>query len=105
MAKETTTEPGAETASGNMTLAQLGARLAKGKQASSAPNPATATAETATPETSSEQAETGEAQTDLSHPETEDSAALAAEATAEETDAGPDGEVEPGVTGDDAEGA
>jgi len=92
MAKETeTTEPAADaTASSNMTLAQLGERMAKGRKAPSASKPAPAAAETATPETSSEQAESGEAKPDLSHPETDDSAALAAEATAEQTDAGPD---------------
>lgn len=91
MAKEATTEPGADAAvaSGNMTLAQLGVRMTKGRKTASAPKPATAAAETATPETSSEQADPGAAQTDLSHPETEDSAALAAEATAEETNAEP----------------
>ena len=92
--KTATTEPAADaaaTSSSNLTLAQLGERMTKGRKAASAPKPAPAAAETATPETSSEQADAGEAKTDLSHPETEDSAALAAEAAAgEEQASGPE---------------
>lgn len=100
--------------SANLTLAQLGQRMSKGRKASSGAKTATAKAtagKSAATATSSEQAEAGEATTDLSQTETEDSAALAGEATGAESpdDAGADadagGEELATPTTDESEGA
>lgn len=94
-APEPTTEQPAKSA--NMTLAQLGERMSKGRKALSPAKPAKAPEATATPTTSSEQADDGEAEVDLSNLETDSSAALADDASAEEVAPkakSPEGDVE-----------
>jgi len=99
----TTATDATEAASGNITLAELGKRMATGrsKKAATSSAPAKAAgdgAKTATSAASSEQADADEAKTALSTSESEDSNALAAEATAAEA------EVEPAETAADTEG-